>query len=249
MAERRIRILIVDDEKIVRDFFKRLLSFLGVDVVDVDNGASAVELVHQSKFDLFFIDVRMPGMNGLDTYRQIRKIDPEAMVVMMTGYAVEEILEQAQQEGAACHIHKPFDISEIREVIARAGKEQEAGQQRKVLVIDDEEVVLGFFSSLLKEKGLPYSVTTSGREALELVRKDKYDLIFLDLVLKDTNGADLYKEIKQIDPAVDIVLMTGYRHKAEELKGEADIAGCIYKPFEMESILRYIEMAKARANG
>ncbi|MDP2928277.1 MAG: response regulator [Candidatus Omnitrophota bacterium] len=119
MPEHKIRALIVDDEKIVRDFFKRLLAFLGVEALDADSGASAIELVRQKKFDLFFIDVRMPELNGLDTYRQIRKLDPEATVVMMTGYAVEEILKVAQKEGAFCHIHKPFDITEIKDIITK----------------------------------------------------------------------------------------------------------------------------------
>ncbi|MDD4940099.1 MAG: response regulator [Candidatus Omnitrophica bacterium] len=112
-----IKVLVVDDEKIVRDFFKRLLSLLGMDNMFAENGYKAIELVKNERFDLFFIDVRMPGLNGLDTYREIRKINPEAASVMITGYAVEEILEQAKREGVYSAIRKPFDINQIKDVI------------------------------------------------------------------------------------------------------------------------------------
>ena len=248
MVENKVRVLIVDDEKIVRDFFKRLLAFLGVDAFDADSGACAVEMVGKEKFDLIFIDVRMPGLNGLDTYRQIRKIDPKVTVVMMTGYAVEEVLLEAKKEGAACHIHKPFDISEIKDIITKNSAER-TGTPLKILVIDDEEVVLDFFSKFLGSKNLQFKSTTDSHEALELVKKEKFDLIFLDLVLKDSNGTKIYQDIKNLYPQANIVLMTGYSQRFAELKGKMDIAGCLYKPFEVDSIVKFIEMAKVKANG
>jgi two-component system, NtrC family, response regulator HydG len=248
MESRKIKVLVVDDEQIVRDFFKRLLGFLGVEVSDVDNGNAAIDLVRQTKFDLCFIDVRMPGLNGLDTYREIHKLNPDAMAVMITGYAVEEILEQAQKEGAYGHIHKPFDISEIKNVITKASEEK-AGAPIKALVVDDEKIILNFFANLLKSKNIQYWLAASGAEAIELAKKEKFDLVFLDLVLRDTNGAKLSQEIKEICPGADIVLITGYPQKIAELKGQVDISGCLYKPFDMNDIVKYIEMVKAKING
>ena len=124
MVEDRIKALVVDDEKTVRDFFKRLLSLLNLDAMDAEDGQKAIEMVKKSKFDLFFLDVCMPGLNGLETYREIHKLDPHATVVMMTGYAVEDILEQAQKEGVHSAIRKPFDINQIKEIVNRIGIER-----------------------------------------------------------------------------------------------------------------------------
>jgi two-component system response regulator HydG len=247
MQERKIRVLVVDDEKIVRDFFRRLLSMLGLEVMDVEDGYKAIELVKKDKFDLYFIDVRMPLLDGLETYREIRKLDPKGMAVMITGYAVEGMLEQAQKEGAHSSIRKPFDINQIKEVIDKVGKEKIKGPLN-ILVVDDEERVLGFFSAFLAEKNLRYKVARNKDEALAAVKKEKFDLIFLDLVLKDVSGLDVYKEIKDILPEAAIVLITGYPQKAEEIKGKIELAGCLYKPFDIESIIGCIEKIKSKIN-
>lgn len=248
MAERKIKVLIVDDEKIVRDFFKRLLTLLNMEVVDAEDGYKAVELVKKEKFDLFFIDVRMPGMDGLETYREIRKIDPGAQVVMITGYAVEETLEQAQKEGAIKAIRKPFDISQIKEVIDRVSRDEVKGPLN-ILVIDDDKAVRDFFTNFLNELKLKHKIVRDKEEALEAMKNEKFSLIFLDLVLKDISGLEVYKEIKNLSPEVTVVLITGHPQKVEEIKEKLDIAGCLYKPFAIESIIDCIEKMKLKING
>jgi two-component system response regulator HydG len=117
-----MKALVVDDKKSVRDFLKRSLSFLGLDAFEVEDGFEAIELVEKEKFDLFFIDVRMPGLDGLQTYREIHRISPEATVVMITGYEVGETLEEAQKEGVYRSIHKPFDFDQIKDIVDNVGK-------------------------------------------------------------------------------------------------------------------------------
>jgi two-component system, NtrC family, response regulator HydG len=248
MAGNKIKALIVDDEKIVRDFFKRLLSLLGLEAVDVEDGYKAIEMVKKEKFDIIFLDVRMPGLNGLETYREIRKIDPNVLSVMITGYAVEDILEQAEKEGVCSAIHKPFDINQIKEVIERVAKE-DAKEPINVLVVDDDEAIHNFFSVFLNEKKLKFKIARDRNEALDAVKKEKFTLIFLDLVLKDVSGLDVFKEIKEIVPQANIVLITGHPQKAEEIKGKIEIAGCLYKPFDIESIVGCIEKIKSKING
>lgn len=243
-SEKRIRVLVADDEKIIRDFFSRLLSLQGLEVVVAEDGYKTVELAKESSFDLFFLDVKMPGLDGLETYRKIRQINPQAVVVMMTGYAVEDILEHAQKEGAYASIRKPFDISEIKDIVDKIGREK-TKPTLNVLVIDDDPAVLNFFANLLKSKNHKYKITHDREEALVAARAEKFDLVFLDLVLKDINGVELYKEIKEILPQATIVIITGYPQKAKEIEGALEIAGCLYKPFEIDKVLGYLEKLKA----
>lgn len=245
MEERKIRVLVVDDEKIVREFFKRLLSVLGLETVDAENGYKAIELARNSRFDLCFIDMRMPGLNGLDTYRQIREINPQVMAVMITGYAVEEQLEQAKKEGAYRIIRKPFEINQIKDVINNFEMTKATGSLN-VLVIDDDESVLSFFSNFLRGKNIRCRIAKNMVEALAEIGKEKFDLIFLDIVLKDINGVQIYQEIKEIFPEANVVLITGYPKKAEEVREKIEVTGCLYKPFDLENILKYIEEAKAK---
>ena len=243
MADTKIKVLVVDDEKIIRDFFARLLSLQGLEVIEAEDGYKASELAKGNKFDLYFIDVRMPGMDGLETFRQIRQIHPEALVVMMTGYALDNILEQAQKEGASGSIRKPFAIGEIKGIVEKAAREKNK-EVSNILVIDDDQAVLNFFGNFLKAKNQKYSLVNNAKGALELIQREKFDLIFLDLVLKDADGLEFYKNIKEILPQAEIVIITGYHDKAKEIEGRDDISGFLYKPFEIDGIIKYIEKIK-----
>lgn len=99
-------------------FFGRLLLAQGLEVTEAEDGYRAVELVKEKNFDICFLDVKMPKMDGLETYRESRKINKEIPVVMMTGYAVEETLKQAKKEGVLDAIHKPFDIAQVNAIIS-----------------------------------------------------------------------------------------------------------------------------------
>ncbi|MFA5157303.1 MAG: response regulator [Candidatus Omnitrophota bacterium] len=115
--DRKIKVLVVDDEQVVRDFLARFLALKSAIVKIVEDGFMAIEAARQERFDLVFLDVKMPQMNGLETFRELKKIDPAAKYVMMTGYAVDDLLQKARQEGAAHSINKPFDIQQISSII------------------------------------------------------------------------------------------------------------------------------------
>lgn len=110
-------ILIVDDEKVVSDFLLRLFKLKSMTAKAVDDGFEAIRLASQEKFDLVFLDVRMPKINGLEIFRKMRQAAPDSKYVMMTGYAVDDLLEQAKKEGAVDSLKKPFDIGEIERVL------------------------------------------------------------------------------------------------------------------------------------
>ncbi len=241
----KIKVLIVDDEKIIRDFLARLLALQGLEVSGAQDGIQGVEMVKNTNFDFFFIDMRMPGMDGLDTFRGIRKINPNALAVMMTGYAVEDLLDQAIKEGALGVIRKPFDIGEIKDMISKFSQGA-SSTGLNVLIVDDEDVILTFFSNFMRSKNIKFKVAHNKQEAMDLVKKEKFNLIFLDLLLKDINGTELSKEIKTVLPDADIALMTGYPQKAKEMAGIEDMVGCLYKPFEIQNIIEQIEKAKSK---
>ncbi len=243
MTNTKIKVLVVDDEKIIRDFFARLLSLQGLEVIEAEDGYKAAEMSKTGKFDLYFIDVRMPGLDGLETFRRIRQVHPEARVVMMTGYALDNILEQAQKEGASGSIRKPFAIGEIKGIVEKAAREKNK-EVSNVLVIDDDQAVLNFFGNFLKAKNQKYSLINNAQGALELIQREKFDLVFLDLVLKNEDGLEIYKKIKEAMPQAELVIITGYHDKAKEIEGKPDISGFLYKPFEIEGIIKYIEKIK-----
>jgi DNA-binding NtrC family response regulator len=112
------KVLVVDDEKVVRDFLARFLALKGMDVAAVETGEKAIEAVKNEDYGIAFIEVRMPGMDGLETLIEIKKIKPGIKYVMMTGDYTDLRIKLAQKEGAVICMKKPFDIAELSEVIA-----------------------------------------------------------------------------------------------------------------------------------
>ena len=243
MSKEKMRALIVDDEQVIRSFFKRLLSLMEFDVVEAQDGFKAVEIIKNESVDIAFIDVRMPGMNGLETFRKLKEIKPGIVAVMMTGYAVDDLLDEAMKEGAKGIVRKPFDINEIKNLIECVEKKKVDGGLR-VLVVDDEELVHDFFSRFLKEKGLSCKFAKNKLEAVACAKKEKFGLVFLDLMLGGDSGVEVYKEIKTILPECDIVIITGHPQKAKEIEEKIQVSGCLYKPFDIDSLIKIIEKSK-----
>jgi CheY-like chemotaxis protein len=107
------RILVVDDEPGMRALFSFMLGAKGYAVQTAASGQEAIASIEDSDFDLVFLDIRMPYMDGVEVFRELRKRRPTISVVMMTGYAVETQLEQALDDGAKGYLRKPFTGDEL----------------------------------------------------------------------------------------------------------------------------------------
>ncbi len=115
----------------------------------------------------------------------------------------------------------------------------------KVLVVDDDEVVLNFFKRLLKEEIYDVTGVNTGKDALEEIKKKDFDLAFLDMMLGDIKGIELCEQIGKIKPHLSIVLITGYIEKCEKTDfSHLNIKGCLYKPFEIQKIYDEIDEIK-----
>jgi DNA-binding response OmpR family regulator len=115
----KISILIVDDDRDLAESLADVLEARGYAVELAGSGEEGVARFQQQDFDLVFTDVKLPGMNGVESFFAFRKIKPDAKVVMMTGFSVEQLLAQAIENGALAVLHKPFAIPEILAVLER----------------------------------------------------------------------------------------------------------------------------------
>lgn len=107
-ADQRFRILVVDDDQEIGYMFQRLLG--GPDVVSVArDGYEALDHITSTAYDLFFLDIKLPGMDGIETLASITSMRPDAVVVLMSGYTVEQELKKAIALGAHDFLSKPFE--------------------------------------------------------------------------------------------------------------------------------------------
>jgi len=114
------RVLIVDDAAFMRKLLRNILFNGGFDIAgEAENGKQAVEMYKQLKPDLVFLDIVMPEMNGIEALKAIKKIDPNAKVIMCTAIGQEKIVKTAIKLGADGYIVKPFQAQKVIEEAKR----------------------------------------------------------------------------------------------------------------------------------
>jgi signal transduction histidine kinase/ActR/RegA family two-component response regulator len=118
----KMSVLVVEDELLIRDALRRYLHPRAQHVSAAENGREALKLAADRRFDLIFLDMLMPGINGLETLRRLRELSPDTPVILMTGKPERNIREQVMSRGAADLIRKPFDLTEIAPIVRRVAR-------------------------------------------------------------------------------------------------------------------------------
>ncbi len=116
----RGNILIVDDEAVITDSLARWLAEDGYKTATAASAAEALRRFQEGPWDLVFIDIKMPGMDGLELQHRLHEIDPSVVLVIMTGYASVETAVWAMKHGAYDYLAKPFDPDDVSKLVARA---------------------------------------------------------------------------------------------------------------------------------
>lgn len=111
------RILIVDDETEIRELFREVLESRGYEVVVCDGGESALAALQNEPAFAAFLDIRMPGIDGIETLKRIKDMRPETNVVMITGYTRSEAVDEALKLGCFVCMMKPFKLRDILGVL------------------------------------------------------------------------------------------------------------------------------------
>jgi len=233
----KTNVLVVDDLRSIRLTLGGILEDEGHNVVTVEDGYQAIEAVRKTHFDAIFMDIKMPGINGIQTFREVKKIDSQALVVMMTAYSVEDLIREALEEGAYAVIYKPFDIERIIAIIDNLLQEKTL-----ILVVDDQFADRETVKTTLENKGYRVTTANDGAEAIEMVKGRHYNIIFLNVSLPDMSGVETFEQVKQIEPEATVIMMTGCTE--DDLVKSAVGAGaytCLHKPFDMEKVITLVE--------
>jgi DNA-binding NtrC family response regulator len=120
-----IRILIADDEMIVRQSLQNWFQEEGYTVDVAESGREALEKLTEGQWDIFLLDIKMPGMDGLELQRKIKEIHPNATIIIMTAYASVETAVEAMKQGAYDYVVKPFDPDDLEHLIRNAAERRQ----------------------------------------------------------------------------------------------------------------------------
>jgi len=116
------KLLLIDDEEDVRYSFQRIFNSPDIELATAASGEEGLKVIPKFKPDLVLMDVRMGGMNGLETLRRIRAADPRLLVILMTAYGTTQTAIEAMKLGAYDYLLKPFDVPKLKEIVANALK-------------------------------------------------------------------------------------------------------------------------------
>ncbi|MBN4083055.1 response regulator [bacterium AH-315-B06] len=240
----KLRVFIVDDDIDFAESLAEVLTSRGHHVEMAYSGEDAVERFRDTDFDIAFMDYKLPGKNGVESFFEIRKMKPDAKVMMMTGYRVEHLLRQAVDNGALGVLHKPLAFDDVLEAL------EKVKLGGLVLIADDDPDFVDSLEDVLTQAGYSVAVAYSGDEAVKKAMENDLEALILDLRMPVINGLDVYLELKKQGRVVPTIIVTGYADEEaatiETLRQES-VSGCLVKPFDPLKLLEAIEVAMEAA--
>jgi YesN/AraC family two-component response regulator len=196
------KILIVDDDIEFRNELRAWLE--GYEVVEASDGKEALEMLKRpNEIDLVFLDVKMPGLSGMEVLEKIKKINPDLGIVMLTAYSSKDIVIKALKNRADDYLEKPLDIDKIKEVIEKILESKHSGSDINVINLKSKiEKVKRFIERNCYKK---------------ICLKDVSEIVclspkYLSRIFKQVSGENFneYKIGVKIEKAKELLIKTGY---------------------------------------
>lgn len=237
-----IKVLIVDDDQGLLDTMSVIFESRGHQAVIVDDGYKAVEAVKNQKFNVVLMDIKMPGIDGVETFRQIKKVSPETTVIMMTGESVEELVKEALAEGAYTVVYKPFNIGELIEII------EKAVIKKKVIIVSDEQIKdFNEIENMLKKQGRCVAQVKNETEAVQGLTSDKFEIALISVKTLNMDGLKTLGELRKKNTQIGMIMLSGYsQDEFIDKCMKQGIDAYLHKPFDIKKFVRAAEEAHAK---
>ena len=236
MSGTRAKIMVVDDEPEMLYTVSEILEDAGYEVVGVGDGYQAVEMASQQDIALVFMDINLPGIDGVEAYRKIKSVSPGTPVIMMTGFSVESLISQALEEGAYTVLYKPLDVKRLLIAV------KDVLDAPCVLVVDDEHDARESVKLIFEDLGYEVGMANNGNEAITHADSKHYDVILMDVGMPGMDGIEACQRIVDSDPSAKVIFITG--HEVNEYAREALKAGAfslLTKPVDPEDMVALVD--------
>lgn len=233
-----MKILVVDDDRRIVKTTCDILKIKGYEPLAAFSGEEAVTCVRADPPICVLMDIKMPGISGVEAMRQMKAILPGLPVVLVSAYASDELSEEAQRAGAYAVLSKPLDFATILSFLALLRKEE------SILVVDDDPDFCRVLKELLTIRGYHVETENEPQKALAELGKDYKLIVLLDLDLGASDSVDILSRIRARYPTKPVILVTALRQEAGDALAKAfDIGAyaCLYKPFETDALIHLIE--------
>ncbi len=238
MSEQGASILVVDDEVDTCRNLSDILTDLGYRVDVAHDGPSALELVRRNAYDVALLDLKMPGMDGLTLYREIKQLRAGTVAIIVSAYASSATAEEALTAGAWQVLAKPVDFPRL------LGLVEEAVGQPLVLVVDDDPDLCATLWDVLREKNYRVALAHDEPTAAAQLRDTTFTVVLIDMKLPGGDGGSVFHLVRQANPQARTVVITGHRAEMDEVVRRVLTEGAdavCYKPFNVPALLTTVE--------
>lgn len=236
-----IKVLVVEDEPGVQAALINTFRSVGYETFGASSAREALDLFRREKPDAVFLDIMLPDQSGIELLREMKALDKNNIVIMVSASGAPEVRRQALEAGAVEFISKPFFRESLRQALARnLGRlaRTPAREKPKILIVDDEEdICISLNRYLQKRVEADIVITFDGHQARELISKNRFDIVFTDIKLPGKDGLTVIAETR--DKARDTVFLVLTGYLSTELIQHARQAGVteyFHKPMRLEDI-------------
>lgn len=245
------RVLVVDDNKVNREVVAALLSRYQIDSDLVENGRNAVNNARQNRYDLIFMDLQMPVLNGYEATQEIRSFDKEIPIIALTAASREDDRQRCFDSGMNGFLTKPIEqkvfyheVGLYIDITAQAHDKKttvapqarEKQDKQRILIVDDEMANLKILANTLSKR-YTVQLATNGARAIELsTGNNQPDLILLDIQMPGMDGYDVCKQLKDnpVSSKIPVIFVTALTESESEQKGlSLGAVDYITKPYKM----------------
>jgi DNA-binding NtrC family response regulator len=236
--DRKTRVLVVDDDRRMVKTICDILKIKGYDTAEAYSGEEAVEKVRSEVYDCAMMDIKMPGINGVEALKMIKDMSPSLPVLLMSAHVTEELAEEGRRRGAYTVLAKPVDIQMVLSFLSLLRKEE------SILIVDDDPAFCKTLKDIFQSRGYRVETEAKAGKVLGHMENDYKLLVILDLKLGNADGLDVLTAIRAKYPSKPVVLVTGYgREMAASIEKGCRIGAyaCLYKPLEMDSLIKTVE--------
>jgi len=251
---KKIKLLMVDDEKDFLETSARALGRRDIDIHLAYDGTTALQMMQQDQYDIVVLDVKMPGLDGVEVFRRMQEMWPYVPVILLTGHGSINQAFQTSKEGVADYLTKPCDIDEltshIKDILARTGKQTRPSKTHSdngeelihVLLVDDEIELLESLKRILQRRQMEINIAQTGEKALALLKDTYVDVVVLDVKMPGMDGLEVLQKIKKDFPTVEVILLTGHPSVETAIKGiKFGASEYFIKPAKEEALVNIIQ--------
>ena len=239
MDKKKLKILLVDDEKEFVDSLSERLELRDLDADIAYDGEQALQAVKAGEPDLMVLDLRMPGIDGIEVLRRVKKSHPGVQVIILTGHGTDKEEREAKNLGAFAYLQKPVDIDQLVGALHK--------EKLKVLLVDDEKEFVDSLSERLELRNIDPEIAYDGEQAIRAVEEGNPDLMVLDLRMPGINGIEVLRKVKKTNPDVQVVVLTGHgTDKEEKIAKKLGAVAYLKKPVDVDKLVRTMNKAWKR---